>query len=244
MNPSSNIADRRPVPSLSDPEAALETIKHAVLGMWDVVNTLTALRPPKLKHYHATIFGSARCQPGTSEYDNVRRLAAALAEMGCHIVTGGGPGLMQAANEGAMTVNPDNPQGSIGIAINLPFEEAVNSFVGQVYEHKTFFTRLHHFVFLSDAFVVMPGGIGTALETMIVWQLLQVRKLYGTPLILVGKMWSDLVAWARASMVEREPQFADSLDMSIPRCVEGIEEAIALIREHHAAWRGAAPERE
>jgi predicted Rossmann-fold nucleotide-binding protein len=151
---------------------------------------------------------------------------------------------MQAANEGAMTMNPDNPQGSIGIAINLPFEEAVNSFVGQVYEHKTFFTRLHHFVFLADAFVVMPGGIGTALETMMVWQLLQVRKLYGTPLILVGKMWSDLIAWARLHMVEREPQFADALDMTIPRCVESIDEAIALIREHHAAWQGVSPERE
>src|SRR5205823_5414510 len=82
-----------------------------------------------------------------------------------------------------------------------PFEQEVNPFVGQMYEHRTFFSRLHHFVILSDAFVVVPGGIGTLLEMSLAWQLLQVRKLYNTPLIVVGKMWAELVEWGRRSML-------------------------------------------
>ncbi|MEI4926893.1 LOG family protein, partial [Klebsiella pneumoniae] len=91
------------------------------------------------------------------------------------IVTGGGPGLMQAANEGAAQVRAPERNRSVGIRVDLPFEQEANPFVEQAYEHGTFFTRLHHFVLVSDAFVVVPGGIGTVLEMMMVWQLLQVR---------------------------------------------------------------------
>lgn len=129
-------------------------------------------------------------------------MAAALAELGCDIVTGGGPGLMQAANEGASSV-PGHP-GSVGIRVELPFGQQVNPFVEQAFTHKTFFTRLHHFVLASDAFVIAPGGVGTVLETMMVWQLLQVRHLGDVPLILVGKIWPGLVAWARESIVGRQ----------------------------------------
>jgi hypothetical protein len=71
--------------------------------------------------------------------------------------------------------------------------------VGQAYEHGTFFSRLHHFVLGSDAVVVMPGGIGTTLEALMIWQLLQVRRLYGTPLIMIGRMRPDLVQWAKTT---------------------------------------------
>ena len=121
-------------------------------------------------------------------------MARALAELGCDIVTGGGPGLMQAANEGAAEAGAAARKQSIGIRVDLPFEQEVNPFVEQMFEHRTFFTRLHHFVIASDAFVVAPGGIGTVLETMMIWQLLQVRHLHDTPLILVGKMWAELRA--------------------------------------------------
>jgi predicted Rossmann-fold nucleotide-binding protein len=98
---------------------------------------------------------------------------------------------MQAANEGAHDANPDASTGSVGIRVDLPFEQEVNAFVNEAYEHGTFFTRLHHFVLVSDAFVVVPGGIGTVLETMMVWQLLQVQKLRNTPLIWRGRCtWS------------------------------------------------------
>jgi len=73
--------------------------------------------------------------------------------------------------------------------------------VTQAYEHRTFFTRLHQFVMMSDAFVVMPGGIGTVLEAMMIWQLLQVRHLQDTPLILAGKMYAELVTWCRHHML-------------------------------------------
>src|SRR6185369_7756768 len=117
------------------------------------------------------------------------------------------------------------------------FEQDVNPFVEQAFEHKTFFTRLHHFVLTSDAFVVAPGGIGTVLELMMVWQLLQVRHLHGTPLILVGKMWPELVAWARAHLLTTQPPLANVEDLAIPRCVATADGAIALIREHQAGWQ-------
>lgn len=218
-------------------EETLHVVSQAVLGLWDVVNNLTRLRPRKLEHYYATVFGSARILPGTPQYDDVRRLAKELAQLGCQIVTGGGPGLMQAANEGARLGDPADGDGSIGIRIELPFEQDANAFVGQVYQHKTFFTRLHHFILISDVFIVVPGGIGTTLELLMVWQLLQVRQLYGTPLILVGKMWSELVAWAKHHMVDPSPQLASAIDLTIPRCVDTIDEALALVRDHYAQWQ-------
>jgi uncharacterized protein (TIGR00730 family) len=222
--------------SLADEEGVKQILLRTVFGLWDIVNDLTRLRPSKREHYRVTIFGSARARQGTYVYDEVKRVAAALAEMGCDIITGGGPGLMEAANEGAAAVNAPERNRSVGIRVELPFEQEVNPFVEQAFEHKTFFTRLHHFVLTSDAFVVAPGGIGTVLELMMVWQLLQVRHLHDTPLILVGKMWGDLVEWARAHLLTSQPPLANPEDMAIPRCVNTADEAIALIRENHARW--------
>ena len=83
--------------SLADEEGVKDILVSTVFGLWDIVNNLTRLRPSKRERYRVTIFGSARAQPGTYVYDEVKRVAAALAEMGCDIITGGGPGLMQAA---------------------------------------------------------------------------------------------------------------------------------------------------
>src|SRR5215831_4294829 len=87
--------------SLADEEAVKQILVNTVCGLWDVVNNLTRLKPSKSERYRVTIFGSARAQPGTFVYEEVKRVATALADMGCDIITGGGPGLMQAANEGA-----------------------------------------------------------------------------------------------------------------------------------------------
>jgi uncharacterized protein (TIGR00730 family) len=184
--------------SLNDEEAVKKVLVDSVLGLWDVVNNLTRLKPSYHDRYRVTIFGSARAKPGTVAYEETKRVAKALAEMGCDIITGGGPGLMQAANAG---VDLAGEAKSVGIRVDLPFEQEVNPFVELAYEHRTFFTRLHHFVLASDAFVVAPGGIGTVLETMMIWQLLQVNHLQQTPLILVGKMWPGLVAWVREAML-------------------------------------------
>ena len=165
----------------------------SVLGLWDVVSNLTKLTPSRRDRYRVTIFGSARVTPGTFGYDETKRVAATLAAMGCDIITGGGPGLMQAANEGAAS-EPKRAR-SIGIRVDLPFEQDVNAFVTQAFEH-----------------------------------------LRDIPLILVGKMWPPLVAWARDSMLSADPPLANPEDMTIPRCAANADEAIAIIREHHGAW--------
>src|SRR3569623_642979 len=222
--------------SLADEEAVKDLLVRTIFGLWDIVNDLTRLRPSKRERYRVTIFGSARAQPGTFAYEEVKRIAAALAEMGCDIITGGGPGLMQAANEGAASSNAAERHRSVGIRVDLPFEQDVNPFVKQAFEHKTFFTRLHHFVLTSDAFVVAPGGIGTVLELMMIWQLLQVRHVQDAPLILVGKMWTGLVEWARSQLLTTHPALASPAELAIPRCVNSGDEAIVLIREQLAGW--------
>jgi uncharacterized protein (TIGR00730 family) len=227
--------------SLGDEEGVKDVVVSAILGLWEVVNSLTRLRPSRQDRYRVTIFGSARARPNTFVYDETRRVARALAELGCDIVTGGGPGLMSAANAGAADAGVAGER-SIGIRVALPFEQESNAFVTQVYEHRTFFTRLHHFVLASNAFVVTPGGIGTVLEAMMVWQLLQVGHLEGTPLILVGRMWSDLVAWARTHLLDPRLALVSPEDLSIPRCVATGAEAIDVIRADHERWRGAGEE--
>jgi len=224
---------------LSDEDATTALVERAVTGLWEVVNELTRLRRTTRQNYRVTIFGSARLKPGTSAYNSVKKLAAELTTMGCDIISGGGPGLMQAANEGAHSVQPSARKRSVGIRIELPFEQDVNPFVGQAYEHRTFFSRLHHFMIVSDAFVVVPGGIGTLLELSLAWQLLQVRKLYNTPLVLVGKMWSGLIEWSRRSMLQKGNELASDIDFSIPHCVNTIDECLVLIRENRAAWLAA-----
>jgi uncharacterized protein (TIGR00730 family) len=224
---------------LSDEDSTVALLERAVTGLWEVVNELTRLRRTTRQNYRVTIFGSARLRPGTVAYESVKQLAADLTKMGCDIMTGGGPGLMQAANEGAMPVDTSGRNRSVGIRVDLPFEQELNPFVGQAYQHRTFFSRLHHFMIISDAFVVVPGGIGTLLEMSLAWQLLQVRKLYNTPLILVGKMWAELVEWGRRSMLQEGSELASEIDFTIPHCANTIAETVDIIRKHRASWLAA-----
>ncbi|MFN5298664.1 MAG: LOG family protein [Planctomycetaceae bacterium] len=218
---------------LNDEARVRQILGNVVLDLWDVVNNLTRLKPSRDDRYSVTIFGSARTRPGTVIYEETRRCARLLAEMGCDIVTGGGPGLMQAANEGAAGIGE---VGSIGIRVDLPFEQDANAFVRQVFQHRTFFTRLHQFVLASDAFIVAPGGIGTLLEVAMIWQLLQVGHMADVPLILMGDMWTGMVDWARLSMLPFDPPLVHERDLAIPRCVPTADAAIEIIREHHARW--------
>ena len=220
--------------SLADEAAVKQVLAGAMVHLWEAVNTLTRLRPTRRERYRVAIFGSARAKPGTFAYEEVKRAAAAFTAMGCDIVTGGGPGLMQAANEGAASVGEKDR--SIGIRVELPFEQDVNPFVEQAFEHGTFFTRLQHFVIASDAFVVVPGGIGTVLEMLMIWQLLQVRHVDNVPLILVGKMWRGLVDWAAHSMLDPQTPLASPEDIEIPQCLDSADEAIAVIGRLHQAW--------
>jgi uncharacterized protein (TIGR00730 family) len=237
MSATDNTTQSTNAVSLADEEAVKKVLIDSVLGLWDVVNNLTRLKASQRDRYRVTIFGSARARPGTIAYEETKRVSKALAEMGCDIITGGGPGLMQAANEGVKLAG--DGAHSVGIRVDLPFEQEVNPFVELAFEHKTFFTRLHHFVLASDAFIVAPGGIGTVLETTMIWQLLQVQHLDATPLILVGRMWPGFVEWARTQMLGFETPLASPGDFDIPVCVANADEAIAIIREHRSRWAGA-----
>lgn len=233
------IADASRTVSLDDEEGVRHILVDTLFGLWTTVNNLSRLRPSSRERYRVTIFGSARTEPGNWVYDEVRQLSAGLSAMGCDIVTGGGPGLMEAANRGASEGDELAPTDSIGIRVQLPFEQTVNPFVEQAYEHGTFFTRLHQFVLMSDAYVVVPGGIGTLLEATMIWQLLQVRQL-DVPLVFAGPMWKGLVDWTRAQMLRPGFELAGEQDLSIPICVNNAVEAIAVIRERYAKWLAEA----
>lgn len=159
-----NEANGQPSPcfpvSLSEQTMSYDIVQEAVLSLWQVVNGLSSIQPPRRDRYRVTIFGSARITRDSPLYQDVRRLASELTTLGCDIVTGGGPGLMEAANEGSVLADPHDRTKSIGIRVDLGFEQEVNPFVEEVFQHQTFFSRLHHFVLVSDAFVVMPGELG------------------------------------------------------------------------------------
>lgn len=220
--------------SLTDQDAVKEILIDSVFSLWQVVNNLTRLRPSKFERYRVTIFGSARASPDSEAYEQVKQIAKGLAGLNCDINTGGGPGLMQAANEGASGVGHQGR--SVGIRIDLPFEQEGNPFVRESFMHGTFFTRLHHFVIASDAFVIVPGGIGTTLEAMMVWQLLQVKHLKDIPLIFVGEMWDELIEWARKHMLSKQVKLANTEDLNIPICVKQAEDVLNIIRKDQAKW--------
>src|SRR6185369_17796227 len=145
------------------------------------------------------------------------------------------PGLMEAANAGAREGKGESHSRSFGLPIHLPSEEQSNPFVDKVFRHRTFFSRLHHFVRLSSAFIVMPGGIGTALELFMVWQLVQVKHVTEHPVILVGTMWTGLIDWIRESMVARG--LVSPPDLDTISIVSSTDEAIPIIRASYERFR-------
>jgi uncharacterized protein (TIGR00730 family) len=226
---------------LSDEEAVRQILIDALFSLWSTANNLSRIRPSKDDRYRVTVFGSARTEADHWVYEEVERLCAGLAALGCDLVTGGGPGLMEAANRGAALGHPGSGAQNIGIRVHLPFEQSANPFVEEAFSHGTFFTRLHQFVLMSDAYVVVPGGIGTLLETTMIWQLLQVRQL-SAPLILVGPMWRGLIDWARSQMLRPGFELAGPSDFDIPICVNSADEAMGIIRRHHDDWRNECGE--
>ena len=148
-------------------------------------------------------------------------MSAALSAMGCDIVTGGGPGLMQAANEGARESAATERVHNIGIRVALPFEQAANPYVEQSSSIRRSSPACITSCSPPTPSSSLPGGIGTVLESMMIWQLLQVRHLHDTPLIFAGPMWKGLVDWAKEAMLRPGFELASAQDMQIPRCVAG-----------------------
>ena len=226
--------------ALSDPELdptadLARVIDQSVAQLWQTVETLERLHPRNLERFRVSVFGSSRVAPGTELYTEAREIARRLTEAGCDLISGGGSGLMQAATEGATQGRLSRPA-SGDLPVRLVEGAAETSFVERVFRHRTFFSRLHHFVRLSSAYVVLPGGIGTVLEAMMVWQLLQVKHLPPTPFILFGDHWEGLLEWASDTVVDRG--FADVADLRLPRLARTIDEVVELVAAEMDRFRG------
>ena len=166
--------------------------------LYDIVADIDSLLTEmETDFYRVCIFGSARIAADSAIYAQVEELAEALARMGVDIVTGGGPGLMEAANKGAKK----GSQGawSIGLPIELPFESDANSHLDVKSQHRRFSSRLDEFMRISHAVIVVPGGIGTLLELFYTWQLMQVNHIKPRPLILLAAddTWHSFLSWMR-----------------------------------------------
>jgi len=219
--------------SSPDPTYILD---KAIYQLWETINDLDQIQPERVDHYRVSIFGSSRIRRGDPVYDEVKKLSYELAHMGIDIVTGDGPGVMEGAHSGAIEGQIESHSRSFGLAIHLSSEEQSNPFVDKVFRHRTFFSRLHHFVRLSSAFIVMPGGIGTALELFMVWQLLQVKHMKEHPVILVGTMWTGLIDWIGETMVSRG--LVSPPDLDVVSIVSSSEEAIPIIRASYDRYKG------
>ena len=172
--------------------------------------------------YRVSIFGSARINAESEYYKLVYDLAKSLSERGVDIVTGGGPGLMEAANRGAKE-GVSTQSRSIGLAIELPFEADANAHLDVKYHHRRFSSRLDEFTRISHAVIVTPGGIGTLLELLYTWQLMQVKHIEPKPVFLLGKeMWNGLLDWMRAEPLAR--QLMSESDFGMLRTVDSVEE--------------------
>jgi uncharacterized protein (TIGR00730 family) len=181
-------------------------------------------------HYRVAIFGSARIKKEDPEYIDVFNIAQGLAKSGFDIITGGGPGLMEAANAGHKSLGSDVY--SIGLNIKLPYEQHPNMYLDINKDFDKFSNRLDTFVSLADAVIVAPGGIGTLLELFYTWQLMQVEHICETPIILFGEIWTTLMLWLETEVLER--QFFTSRDMHNIFYLTCVKEVIDLINRVHS----------
>ncbi len=183
--------------------------------------------------YRVSIFGSARIKPDTKEYKGVYTLAKELAENGADIVTGGGPGLMEAANAGVKKGSSSKSK-SFGIRIDLPFEATPNEHLDIKFYHKRFSSRLDEFMRISHAVVVTPGGIGTLLELLYTWQLIQVNHISSRPIILVGDMWNGFFDWIKSEPLKA--QLLDKSDLDNIIIVKNVHEVTKLLKPEIKAF--------
>jgi uncharacterized protein (TIGR00730 family) len=175
-----------------------------------------------------SIFGSSRTLPGTPQYDNAERIAAGLARAGYSIITGGGPGAMEAANKGAAAANGV----SVGLGIELPLEQGLNDYVDIGLEFRYFFVRKMMFVKYSQAFVVLPGGFGTMDELFEALTLVQTGKITKFPIVLVGgEYWSGLLSWIRNAMADGG--MVTFGDLELLHVADGPAEVVQIIQAAH-----------
>lgn len=191
----------------------------------------------KTDHFRVDIFGSSKIEHGDVIYDDVKRLAEMLAEKGMDVITGGGPGLMKAANEGHKSgkVKSNNDSLSIGIGVELPWHQKFNNAVEYKKTFRRFSGRLDEFMVLANAVVVAPGGLGTMLELFYTWQLVQVRHICNIPIILMGEEWVGLLKWIKEGPLQKN--YLEKIDYDLVFHVKTPEEAMQIIDETYASFK-------
>ncbi|MBW3639644.1 MAG: TIGR00730 family Rossman fold protein [Actinobacteria bacterium] len=171
-----------------------------------------------------SVFGSARTPRDDPEYDLARRLGGALADAGWAVITGGGPGIMEAANRGASEAGGL----SVGLGIELPFEQSLNDWVDLGLEFRYFFARKTMFVKYAQAFVILPGGFGTMDELFEALTLVQTRKVNQFPVILMGaEFWAPLLAWLRDTLTPRG--LISPEDLELFQVTDDVDDAVRRI---------------
>ncbi|MFZ2639762.1 MAG: TIGR00730 family Rossman fold protein [Verrucomicrobiia bacterium] len=180
-----------------------------------------------------TVFGSARTKKNEAMYRKAVQTGRLLAESGFAVITGGGPGIMEAANKGASEAGGV----SVGLNIRLPSEQKANPYINHPLEFHYFFTRKVCFVKYASAFVLFPGGFGTQDEYFEAITLIQTHRIEQFPIVMIGRdYWRGLVDWMRQTMVKSNYIEARDLDLFV--CVDEPKEAVEHIR-HWRAQRDA-----
>jgi uncharacterized protein (TIGR00730 family) len=173
-----------------------------------------------------SIFGSARSKPDSKYYKMAEKTAKKITEKGFGVITGGGPGIMEAANKGAR----EGRGKSVGLGISLPFEQGVNEFVDPDYviDFNYFFARKVMFVKYAQGFIVFPGGFGTLDEFFEAMTLIQTNKVTRFPIVLVGtEYWKGLVGWIKKTMIENKTISAEDVDLF--KLTDDYNEAVDVI---------------
>ncbi|MEQ3551559.1 TIGR00730 family Rossman fold protein [Pseudonocardia nematodicida] len=179
----------------------------------------------------ATVFGSARTSADSPEYELGRELGARLAGAGFAVITGGGPGAMEAANRGASEAGGL----SVGLGIELPFEQGLNPWVDLGINFRYFFARKTMFVKYSQAFVCLPGGFGTLDELFEALVLVQTKKVTKFPVVLLGtEYWGGLYDWIGKTVL-RDGKVSEK-DMDLLHLTDDIDDAVEVVQEAYQAW--------
>jgi uncharacterized protein (TIGR00730 family) len=174
-----------------------------------------------------TIFGSARIKPDDVYYRKTEKLAQLLVHENFNVITGGGPGIMEAANKGASEAGGK----SVGLNIRLPFEQKPNPYANIHLDYKYFFVRKVMFVKYAVAYVILPGGFGTMDELFEAMTLIQTKKIKSFPLILMGsEYWSGLIDWLKNTMLKEGKILPE--DMDLLQIVDEPEDVVKLIKRY------------
>ena len=198
----------------------------------DGFDTLADLPPA------VSVFGSARSKPDSPECELAADLGAALAEAGYAVITGGGPGVMEAANRGATEAGGM----SVGLGIELPFEQGLNDWVDMGIDFRYFFVRKTMFVKYAQAFVVLPGGFGTLDELFEAVTLVQTKKVTRFPVILMGTAyWAGLIEWVKQTLLADGK--INQVDLDLIQVTDDVEEAVRIIVDADVAFTEAAGKR-